>query len=138
MCKAIINKLKDEAYIYIDLDEGTLENARIGGLSGFDINLPMGIESSRLKVITDENGNILSSYDIVSYMFEKVKNNNVWREFNEDLFYMMEMASLEKITTSQIENEIKDNEAIIDKSQENQEEHLQSIEENFERNLEAL
>jgi len=137
VCKAIINKLKDEAYIYIDLDEGTLENARIGGLSGFDINLPMGIESSRLKVITDENGNILSSYDIVSYMFEKVKNNNVWREFNEDLFYMMEMASLEKNTTSQIENEIKDNEAIIDKSQENQEVHLQSIEENFEKNLEA-
>jgi hypothetical protein len=29
-------------------------------------------------------------------MYEKVKNNNVWREFNEDLFYMMELNQLSK------------------------------------------
>lgn len=137
VCKAIINKLKDEVYIYIDLDEKYLENARIGGLSGFDINLPMGIEQSRLKVITDENGKILSSYDIVSYMFEKVKNNNVWREFNEDLFYMMEMSLLEKNINSETQNGIKNDETILDKSQDNQEEYLKKVEENSEKDLEA-
>ncbi len=96
VCKAITNKLKDENYIYINIDKTFLLNARIGGLSGFDINLPNDIDSSKLSLITDDNDNILSSYDIVSYMYEKVKNNNVWREFNEDLFYMMELNQLSK------------------------------------------
>lgn len=96
VCNAIINKLKDEVYIYVNLDEELLSDARIGGLTGYDINLPNGIDSSRLGVITDDNGNILSSYDIISYMYDKVKNNNIWKEFNQDLFYMMEFNQISK------------------------------------------
>lgn len=96
VCNAIINKLKDEVYIYVNLDEELLSDARIGGLTGYDINLPADIDSSRIRVITDDNGNILSSYDIVSYMHEKVKNNNIWKEFNQDLFHMMEFNQISK------------------------------------------
>lgn len=115
VCNAIINKLKDEAYIYINLDEELLSDAKIGGLTGYNINLPNGIDSSKLKVITDDNGNVLSSYDIVSYMYEKVKNNNIWKEFNQDLFYMMELNQLSKENSNLNDSSIKkNNDEIID------------------------
>lgn len=115
VCNAIINKLKDEVYIYINLDEELLSDARIGGLSGYDINLPNGIDSSKLKLITDDDGNTLSSYDIVSYMYEKVKNNNIWKEFNQDLFYMMEFNKLSKENGNlKDSNILKNNDEIID------------------------
>lgn len=114
VCNAIINKLKDEVYIYINLDKELLSNARIGGLSGYDINLPNGIDSSNLKVITDDDGNTLSSYDIVSYMYEKVKNNNIWKEFNQDLFYMMEFNQISKENSDLNDSNIlKNNDEII-------------------------
>lgn len=119
VCNAIINKLKDEAYIYINLDEELLSDVRIGGLSGYDINLPNGIDSSKLKVITDDDGNILSSYDIVSYMYEKVKNNNIWKEFNQDLFYMMEFNQITKENSDLNDsNVLKNNDEIIDMEKE--------------------
>lgn len=114
VCNAIVNKLKDEAYIYINLDEKFLSDAKICGLTGYDINLPNGIDSSKLKVITDDNGNVLSSYDIVFYMYEKVKNNNIWKEFNQDLFYMMEFSQTSKESSNLNDSSIlKNNDEII-------------------------
>lgn len=100
ICTAMINKLKDEVYIHIDINDTHLNNAKIGGLTGYNINLPNHIDQSYLKIVTDNDGNVLSSYNFLSYMYEKVKNVNAWKEFNQDLFYMMELDQINKNNTS--------------------------------------
>ena len=73
-CKAMSRKLRDEVYFRVKLDEGQLEKARIGGLTGYDINLPMKIDKSKLDIITDSDNKVLSAYDVASYIYEKAKN----------------------------------------------------------------
>lgn len=91
VCRAIIRKLKDEVYFRVKLDESQLELARIGGgLTGYDVNLPVAIDKSNLSIITDSNNNVLSAYDVAKYVYEKAKNIDVFREEHEDFFYMFE------------------------------------------------
>lgn len=87
---AIKNKLKDEVYIYINSSDIDIEQARIGGLTGYDINLDSVIDNDKIKIITDNEGNIISAYDVVSFIYEKVKEIDIVREMNEDFFEMME------------------------------------------------
>jgi len=101
-CKAMIRKLKDEVYFRVKLNEGDLEQAKIGGFTGYDVNLPIGIDNSKLDVITDSNNKVLSAYEVAEYLYEKVKNIEVFREFHEDFFYMFEMKE---------QNNIKDNDS---------------------------
>lgn len=88
---AIINKLKQEVYLYINNSDIDIQQARIGGLTGFDINFESGINKDKIKIITDNNGNPISAYDVVNYIYEKVKEIDVVREMNEDFFEMIEM-----------------------------------------------
>ncbi len=90
VCKAIIRKLKDEVYFQVELDQVQLEKAQIGGLTGYDINLPIAIDKSKLNIIVDSNNNILSAYDIAQYVYEKAKNIDVLRTMNDDFFYMFD------------------------------------------------
>ncbi len=90
-CKAMSRKLRDEVYFRVKLDEGQLEKARIGGLTGYDINLPMKIDKSKLDIITDSDNKVLSAYDVASYIYEKAKNIEVFRKMHDDFFHMFEM-----------------------------------------------
>lgn len=90
-CKAMIRKLKDEVYFRVKLNESDLEQAKIGGFTGYDVKLPMGIDKSKLDVITDSNNKVLSAYDVAGYIYEKTKNIEIFREMHEDFFYMFEM-----------------------------------------------
>jgi len=87
--KAMIRKLKDEVYFRIKLDESYLNKAKIGGLTGFDINLPIAIDKSNIELIT-ENGKIVSAYDFALFIYNKAKHIDIFRELNEDFFYMFE------------------------------------------------
>ena len=99
-CKAMIRKLKDEVYFRVKLNESDLEQAKTGGFTGYDVKLHNGIDKSKLDVITDSNNKVLSAYEVAEYLYEKVKNIEVFREFHEDFFYMFEMKE---------QNNIKDN-----------------------------
>lgn len=88
--EAIKRKLKDEVYFKIEITESQLEMAKVGGLTGYDINLPISIDKSKLKLVTDSNGNIMTAYDIALYIYEKVKNIPVFREVHEEFFNLFE------------------------------------------------
>lgn len=88
-CRAMERKLKEEVYFKINVKEEELNEARIGGFTGFDINLPHGIDKSKLELIT-QNDNVMSAYDVCKFIYEKAKNIDIFREMNEDFFYMMD------------------------------------------------
>lgn len=90
-CKAMTRKLKDEVYFRVQLDEDEIAKAQIGGLTGYDISLPMGIDKSKVDIITDSNETVLSAYDVARFVYERAKNIDVIRNMHEDFFYMFEM-----------------------------------------------
>lgn len=90
-CNAMIRKLKDEVYFRVKLNEEQLSNAKIGGLTGYDMNLPMVIDKTQLEIIIDENNKVLSAYDVAQYIYNKAKDIEVFRKMHNDFFYMFEM-----------------------------------------------
>jgi hypothetical protein len=82
-------KLKEEVYFRVNVTEEEVNEARIGGLTGFDVNLPYGIDKSKLQLIT-ENDNVMSAYDVCSFIYEKTKDIEIFRKMNDDFFYMMD------------------------------------------------
>ena len=90
-CKAMARKLKDEVYFRVQLDEDEIAQAQIGGLTRYDVSLPMGIDKSKVDIITDSNETVLSAYDVARFVYERAKNIDVIRNMHEDFFYMFEM-----------------------------------------------
>lgn len=90
VCKAMIRKLQDEVYLRVDLEEEQLESANIGGLTGYDIKLPLAIDKSKIRVITNANNDVLSAYDVALHIYEKTKNIDIFRMMHEDFFFMFE------------------------------------------------
>jgi len=90
-CRAMIRKLKDEVYFRVELSDEEMKQAQIGGLTGYDINLPISIDKSKIDIITDSNNKVLSAYDIANNIYERAKNIDVIRNMHEDFFYMFEM-----------------------------------------------
>lgn len=86
---AVLRKLKEEVYFRVSLDADTLDKARIGGLTGFDINLPNKISKENIQLITSDN-NIMTAYDFALYIYEKAKDIEIFREMNEGFFYMFD------------------------------------------------
>lgn len=86
---AVLRKLKEEVYFRISLDTDTLDKARIGGLTGFDINLPNKINKENIQLITND-GEVVSAYDFALYIYEKAKDIEIFREMNEGFFYMFD------------------------------------------------
>ena len=92
---AICNKLKEDVYIYIDTNpkdqifQGAKFNSWMSGFCLFDIWVHYSIEPSKLRVIADENGQILSSYDVILHLFEKAQNDCCIRLNFPNLFKMM-------------------------------------------------
>ncbi len=94
--KAMIRKLKDEVYFRVRLNKGQIEKANIGGLTGYDVNLPMMIDKANLDVITDSDDKVLTAYDVAKYVYERAKNIDVFRNMHADFFYMFEMKEQSK------------------------------------------
>lgn len=88
-CRAMERKLKEEVYFRVNVTEEEVNEARIGGFTGFDVNLPYGIDKSKLQLIT-ENDNVMSAYDVCSFIYEKTKDIEIFRKMNDDFFYMMD------------------------------------------------
>ena len=86
--KAMIRKLKDEVYFRVILNKEQLSSAKIGGLTGYDVNLPMKIDKSQIDIITDDNNKVLSAYDVAEYIYNKAKDIEVIRNMHSDFFYM--------------------------------------------------
>lgn len=90
-CRAMIRKLKDEVYFRVRLNNEQLNKAKIGGLTGYDVNLPIKIDKSDIDIITDNNNKVLSAYDVANYVYNKAKNVEIFRNMHNDFFYMFEM-----------------------------------------------
>ena len=90
-CNAMKRKLKDEVYFRVNPSEEQLEKANIGGVTGYDINLPDSVGNNQLDVITDSNNKVLSAFDVAKFIFEKVKNIDIFKEFHPEFFYMFEL-----------------------------------------------
>lgn len=90
-CKAMARKLKDEIYFRVNVSEEQLKQAQIGGLTGYDINLPMAIDSSNIDLVTDKDNKVLSAYDVAKYIYEKAKHVPVFRKMHKDFFHMFEL-----------------------------------------------
>jgi len=90
-CKAMIRKLKDEVYFRVRLDERQIEEAKVGGVTEYDVNLPMKIDKSCLDIITDSDEKVLTAYDVAMYVYERAKNIEVFRDMHGDFFDMFEM-----------------------------------------------
>jgi len=89
--KAMIRKLKDEVYFRVKLDEEQIEKAKIGGLTGYDVNLPMMIDKANLDIITDSDNKVLTAYDVARYVYERAKDIEVFRNMHTHFFDMFEM-----------------------------------------------
>lgn len=96
-CKAMTRKLKDEVYFRVELGDEELKQAKIGGLTGYDVNLPMAIESSKIDIITNSDNKVLSAYDVAMNVYERAKNIDVIRNMHGDFFYMFEMGEQNRI-----------------------------------------
>ena len=103
VCKAMARKLQDEVYFRVELDDEQLGRAEIGGFTGYDIKLPMAIESSKLCIITDHDNQVLSAYDVLFYVYEKAKDIDVFRVMHEDFFSMFELMEQESMLGSDCE-----------------------------------
>ena len=106
---AICNKLKEDVYIYIDTNprdqifQDAKFNSWMSDFCLFDIWVHYSIEPSKLRVITDENGHILSSYDVISHLFEKAQNDCCIRLNFPNLFKMMKFVG-KNYSKQQIDN----------------------------------
>lgn len=103
-CKAMIRKLKDEVYFRVKLDSEELEKARIGGVTGYDINLPVAIDKSKIDIITNSNNQILSAYDVAMYVYERAKDIEIFKNMHKDFFYMFEMDKKDKREKEKIDS----------------------------------
>lgn len=103
-CKAMIRKLKDEVYFRVKLDDEMIEKAKVGGLTGFDINLPVAIGKSNIDLVTDSENKVISAYDVAMHIYEKAKNITVFRNMHENFFYMFEMNERNRKTSHKLDN----------------------------------
>ena len=104
--KAMTRKLKDEVYFRVSLGDKELKQAKVGGLTGYDINLPMAIESSKIDIITNSDNKVLSAYDVAMNIYERAKNISAIRNMHEDFFHMFETGNQNRIK----EHNVDDNE----------------------------
>lgn len=105
VCKAMTRKLKDEVYFRVRLSEEQLKEAKIGGLTGYDVNLPFKIDSANLDIVTDSDNKVLSAYDVARHIYERTKNIDIFRNMHEDFFYMLEMEEKDKNTVHDLEDD---------------------------------
>lgn len=95
-CKAVSRKLKEEVYFRVNLRKEQLDNAKIGGLTGYDVNLPMKVDNKDVEIITDDNNKVLSAYDVAQYIYERTKDKAVFRDMHGYFFDMFEMEMANK------------------------------------------
>lgn len=103
-CKAMIRKLKDEVYFRVRLEDKQIEDAKIGGLTGFDVNLPMAIDKSNLDIVVGSDNKILTAYDVAKNVYERAKNIDVFRNMHPGFFYMFEGKSHRKSTDRKVDD----------------------------------
>ena len=89
-CKAMHRKLEDEVYFRVGISKTQLESAKIGGLTGYDVNLPNDIDKDNIEIVTNNN-KVLNAYEVARYVYEKAKDKEIFRKMHNDFFYMFEM-----------------------------------------------
>ena len=103
-CKAMKRKLSDEVYFRVIPTEEQLKNAKIGGFTEYDVNLPNAIGNHQIDIVTDSNNKVLSALDVAQYIYEKAKDIEDFREMHPGFFHMFELD--EKQIKEKVEDDI--------------------------------
>ena len=103
-CKAMRRKLSDEVYFRVIPTEEQLKNAKIGGFTGYDVNLPDAIGNHQIDIVTDSNNKVLSALDVARYVYEKARDIEEFREMHPGFFHMFELD--EKQIKEKVEDDI--------------------------------
>ena len=103
-CKAMRRKLSDEVYFRVIPTEEQLKNAKIGGITEYDVNLPDAIGNHQIDIVTDSNNKVLSALDVARYVYEKARDIEEFREMHPGFFHMFELD--EKQIIENVEDDI--------------------------------
>ena len=103
-CKAVRRKLSDEVYFRVIPTEEQLKNAKIGGITEYDVNLPDAIGNHQIDIVTDSNNKVLSALDVARYVYEKARDIEEFREMHPGFFHMFELD--EKQIIENVEDDI--------------------------------
>ena len=103
-CKAMRRKLSDEVYFRVIPTEEQLKNAKIGGITEYDVNLPDAIGNHQIDIVTDSNNKVLSALDVAQYIYEKARDIEEFREMHPGFFHMFELD--EKQIKEKVEDDI--------------------------------
>ena len=103
-CKAMRRKLSDEVYFRVIPTEEQLKNAKIGGITEYDVNLPDAIGNHQIDIVTDSNNKVLSALDVARYVYEKARDIEEFREMHPGFFHMFELD--EKQIKEKVEDDI--------------------------------
>ena len=90
-CNAMKRKLSDEVYFRVIPTEEQLKNAKIGCLTGYDINLPDAIGNHQIDVVIDSDNKVLSALDVAQYVFDRAKDKEIFRKMHPEFFHMFEL-----------------------------------------------
>ena len=90
-CNAMKRKLSDEVYFRVNPTEEQLRRAKIGGMTGYDINLPEAISKDQIDIVTDSSNKVLTALDFAKFVFEKAKNIDIFKEMHPAFFEMFEV-----------------------------------------------
>lgn len=104
-CNAVKRKLDDEVYFRVRPTDEQLENAKVGGFTGYDINLPDAIGKDQIDIVTNSDNKVLSALDVAKYVYDKAKDIDVFREMHPGFFNMFELDNKENFYNEQTDIE---------------------------------
>lgn len=84
-------KLNDEVYFRVISTQEQLKNAKIGGITRYDVNLLDAITKDQIEIVTDSNNKVLSALEVCEYIFKRAKDIEVFRNWHSDFFNIFEI-----------------------------------------------
>lgn len=104
-CNAMKRKLSDEVYFRVKPTEEQINKARIGGFTGYDINLQDTIETNQIDIVTNSEKKVLSALDVTRFIYEKAKDKEIFKNMHPEFFYMFELEEKQVSQDDQIDFE---------------------------------
>ena len=90
-CRAMQRKLNDEVYFRVIPTNEQLERAKIGGVTGYDVNLSDAISRDQVSIVTGPDNRVISALDVARFVFERAKDIAIIREMHPNFFEMFEL-----------------------------------------------
>ncbi len=90
-CEAMKRKLKDEVFFRVKPTDEQIKSARVGGFTGYDINIPGAIGRNQIDIVTDSYNKALTALEVAKYIYERARDMAPLRRMHPDFFNMFEL-----------------------------------------------